>query len=251
MHVTRNFKMLIAYDGTRYRGWERQPGTDMTIQGKLENVLARMCDMPAEHVDVIAAGRTDAGVHARAMCAHVRLDTEKTEGEILAYLNAYLPEDIAVTDCKVCSDRFHARYNAAGKTYRYTCYAGDAKPVFDRKYVTVLERMPDIGRMRDAAQHLTGTHDFKSFSLNKTKKSTVRTVDTIDIRRKGDLLILTFHGNGFLRGMVRILTGTLLEAGYGNIAPEEMIAIRDARDRARAGPSAPAQGLTLINVDYG
>ncbi|MBR0171673.1 MAG: tRNA pseudouridine(38-40) synthase TruA [Lachnospiraceae bacterium] len=248
--MIRNYKLLISYDGTRYRGWERQPGTDMTIQGKIEHVLARMCDVPADEVDVIAAGRTDAGVHARAMCAHVRLDTEKAEAEILAYLNTYLPEDIAVTDCKVCSDRFHARYNATGKTYRYTCYAGDAKPVFDRKYVTVLERMPDIGRMREAAVHLTGTHDFKSFSLNKTKKSTVRTVDTIDIRGKGGYLTITYHGNGFLRGMVRILTGTLIEAGYGNITPEDMIAIRDACDRARAGPSAPAQGLTLISVDY-
>ena len=150
--MKRNFKMRISYDGTRYQGWEHQPTTDMTIQGKIETVLSKMVDMPeGKVVDVIAAGRTDAGVHAKGMIANVQLDTAMTEDQILAYANRYLPEDICIDELKAASDRFHARYNAIGKTYCYSCYYGTAKPVFDRKYVTVLEEMPDVEQMKKAA----------------------------------------------------------------------------------------------------
>ena len=254
-----NYKLIIAYDGTRYKGWERQPATDMTVQGKIEQVLKRMVtdaaasgtqDAADEEIHVIAAGRTDAGVHALAMCANVHLDCALSEQDIASYLNRYLPEDIAVTKLHACSDRFHARYNATGKTYRYTCYTGAAKPVFDRKYVAVLERMPDVDKMRDAARVLCGTHDFKSFCLNKGNKSTVRTVDLIDITVRGDYLRFTYHGNGFLRGMVRIMTGTLLETGFGERKPSDMEDILRAKSRAASGHAAPPQGLSLISVDY-
>lgn len=250
--MKRNFKLIISYDGTRFYGWERQPDKDMTIQGKLEQVLGRMCGAAGDrNVNLIGAGRTDAGVHARAMTANVVLDTDMSEEEIQRYLNKYLPEDISVNEVRACSDRFHARYNAIGKTYRYTCWYGASKPVFDRKYVTVLETRPDVEKMRQAALCLIGTHDFKSFCGNsRMKKSTVRCVDTINIEESGNYIRFYFHGNGFLQNMVRILTGTLLEVGYGNIAPEEMQGILEACDRQKAGPTARPEGLCLMKVDY-
>jgi tRNA pseudouridine38-40 synthase len=250
--MKRNYKFIISYDGSRYHGWERQPGKDMTIQGKLEGVLTRMVGAPeGESVNLIGAGRTDAGVHARAMTANAVLDTDMSESEIQRYMNEYLPEDISVNEVRICSDRFHARYNALSKTYRYTCWVGDSKPVFDRKYVTVLESEPDIDKMREASSYLVGTHDYKSFCGNThMKKSTVRCVDTINIEKSGNYIRFYFHGNGFLQNMVRILTGTLLEVGYGNIAPAEVKDILEACDRQKAGPTARPEGLCMMKVDY-
>ena len=247
--MKRNFRMIVSYDGSRYFGWEHQPGNPMTIQGKLEAVLRAMTG--DEKITVIGAGRTDAGVHARAMTANVLLDTEMTEGEIQSYMNRYLPDDIGIQDLKQCADRFHSRFKAIGKTYRYTFWYGPSKPVFDRKYVTVLDRMPDVDRMREAAEYLTGMHDYRSFCGNShMKKSTIRVVDTIRIETSGSYIRLYFHGNGFLQNMVRIMTGTLLEAGYGRLSPEDMPGILEAMDRKAAGPTAPAQGLCLMKVDY-
>lgn len=247
-----NYKMLISYDGSRYYGWEHQPNTDLTIQGKLETVLSRMTDADPEHpVTVIGAGRTDAGVHAKAMCANVILDTEMTEEEIFSYLNRYLPDDIGVNEVKIAAPRFHSRFKAKGKTYCYTCWYGTGKPVFDRKYVTVLDQKPDIGRMREAASFLEGEHDFKSFCGNpKMKKSTVRRIFSVLIREEGPYLRIFYNGSGFLQHMVRIMTGTLLEIGYGKRKPSEVADILEARDRRKAGPTAPAKGLCLEEVFY-
>ena len=245
--MEQNYKLTLAYDGTRFYGWERQPGRD-TIQGKLESVLT---ELTGKTVDVIGAGRTDAGVHARAMTASVLLDTDKTPEEIRDYLNRYLPDAIAVREVKPCGGRFHARYNALGKTYRYTCFDGPVKPVFDRRYVTMLDYEPDVDRMRQAAAYLQGEHDFASFCGNPyMKKSTVRTVDTILIERRRDRVIFTFHGTGFLQNMVRILVGTLLEVGRGYWEPEHVAEILEAKDRKLAGPTAPPEGLCLMKVDY-
>ena len=220
----------------------------MTIQGKIEGVLSRMTDT---EVEVIGAGRTDAGVHARAMTANAFLDTDLEPDEIRDYLNRYLPDDICIREVKAASDRFHSRYNAVGKTYRYTCFTGPVKPVFDRKYVYYLDKTPDIERMEQAAKILKGEHDFKSFCSNpKMKKSTVRKVDRIDIVKKGAYIIFTYHGTGFLQYMVRILTGTLLEVGYGKRTPESMEDLLKAKDRRLAGDTAPACGLTMVKVDY-
>ena len=240
--------MKLAYDGSRYQGWEKQKNADATIQGKLEAVIERMA---GTYVEVIGCGRTDAGVHAKAMIANAKFETDRSTKEIQAYLNHYLPEDIAVLEVSEVSERFHSRYNATGKTYCYTCYIGEVKPVFDRKYVYVLEEMPDIKRMEKAAEYLMGTHDFASFCANKKKKkSTVRTVDKIDIREDNGYLKFTVHGNGFLHHMVRILVGTLLEVGFGKRLPESMIELLEARERAKAGVTAPAQGLCMMSVDY-
>ena len=243
--MQQNYRLTIAYDGTRFFGWERQPGKD-TIQGKLEAVLGELQGAP---VNVIGAGRTDAGVHA--MTANVVLDTALTPEEIRDYMNRYLPDAIAVREVKEAAPRFHARYNALGKTYRYTVFVGEVKPVFDRKYVTLLPYAPDVERMRQAAAYLTGEHDFAAFCGNpRMKKSTVRTVDTIDIQQRKDRITFTFHGNGFLQNMVRILVGTLLEVGRGFWEPEQVQAILDSRDRKQAGPTAPPEGLCLMKVDY-
>lgn len=245
--MRKNYKMILSYDGSRYYGWERQPDRD-TIQGKLENVLSRMC---GEEIDVIGAGRTDAGVHAKAMVANAVLDTRFSPKEIRDYMNRYLPDDIAVREVKEASDRFHARYKAVGKLYRYTCFDGKVKPVFQRKYVTILDFHPDLEKMRQAAVYLEGRHDFKSFCGNpKMKKSTVRLVDQIEIIRKGSFLYFNFHGTGFLQNMVRILTGTLLEVGKGRLSPEQMPEILKACNRQAAGPTAPPAGLCLMKVDY-
>lgn len=246
--MKRNFKFIVSYDGTRYFGWEHQPNTDMTIQGKLENVLEKMTGEP---VGVIGAGRTDAGVHAKSMVCNAFLETALNEAEIRDYMNRYLPEDICVIRVHVAGERFHSRYNATGKTYSYTCFYGVIKPVFDRKYVYILDRKPNVNLMREAAEYLVGEHDFASFCANpKMKKSTVRRITSIEILLQGDYITLTFKGTGFLQHMVRILTGTLLEVGWGMRTPESMADLIKACDRKLAGETAPAQGLCLIEVDY-
>ena len=245
--MKQNYKLTVAYDGSRYYGWEHQPDKP-TIQGKLEDVLCRMTDAP---VDVIGAGRTDAGVHAKAMTANAVLDTELSPEDIRDYMNRYLPDDICVREVRAASERFHARYKAVGKTYCYTCYVGALKPVFDRKYVLTLDGVPDVAAMQRAAALLVGEHDIKSFCGNpKMKKSTVRLVDRIEIVQKRDYLYLNFHGTGFLQNMVRILVGTLLEVGFGKRPAEQMPAILESRDRTQAGYTVPPQGLCLVKVDY-
>lgn len=243
----KNYKMLIEYDGSRYYGWQRQPDHE-TIQGKLEKVLSLMCQ---REVEVIGAGRTDAGVHARGMVANAGMDTDLSAEEICAYLNRYLPDDIAVKEVREASPRFHARYNAVAKTYCYTCYDGAVKSIFDRKYVARLEEKPDIDAMRQAAEILQGEHNFRNFCANpRMKKSTVRCVDRIDIDRTGDYIVFTFHGNGFLQNMVRIMVGTLLEVGCGRMTCWQVSQVLEAQDRQKAGPTAPAQGLCLMSVEY-
>ncbi len=245
--MQQNYRLTVAYDGTRFFGWERQPDKE-TIQGKLEAVLGQM---QGAAVNVIGAGRTDAGVHARAMTANVVLDTAKTPEEIRDYLNRYLPDAIAVREVKEAAPRFHARYNALGKTYRYTCHVGAVKPVFDRRYVTLLGYEPDVEKMRRAAAYLLGENDFAAFCGNpRMKKSTVRLVDHIAIERRKDRVIFTFHGTGFLQNMVRIMVGTLLEVGRGYWPPEQVQTILESRDRKQAGPTAPPEGLCLMKVDY-
>ena len=242
-----NYKMIIQYDGSRFYGWQRQPNQD-TVQGRIENVLSRMCDMELE---VIGAGRTDAGVHAKGMVANVVLDTELSAEEIRDYLNRYLPDDIAVLKVQQASPRFHARYNAIGKTYQYTCYDGIVKNVFERKYMWRLDQSPDIERMKEAAEVLLGEHDFRNFCVNpRMKKSTVRKVDKLLIERNGDKIVFTIHGTGFLQNMVRIIVGTLIEVGCGRLGKEDVQGALEAKDRQKAGPTAPPQGLCMMQVDY-
>lgn len=245
--VKKNYKFLIMYDGSRFYGWQRQPDQD-TVQGRIENVLSKMCE---EEIEVIGAGRTDAGVHAKAMVANAAFETQMDTEQIKNYLNRYLPDDIAVTEVREASPRFHSRYNATGKTYCYTCHVGDNKPVFFRKYRWYLEQVPDVEKMKEAAEILLGEHDFRNFCVNpRMKKSTVRMVDKIDIVRQEDTLTFTVHGTGFLQNMVRIIVGTLVEVGYGNLDCAHIEKALHAEERMKAGPTAPPQGLCLIKVDY-
>lgn len=243
-----NYRMDIQYDGTRYGGWQKQKDTDNTIQGKIEEVLGRMCGTP---VSIQGAGRTDAGVHARGQVANVFLDTDKTCEEICRYLNQYLPEDIEITRVTKAEERFHSRLNAKEKVYQYRVVTGVHKNVFERKYQCPLHEDLDVKAMKQAAGYLEGTHDFKSFCSNKKmKKSSVRTIFCIEIEDLGQEVKLTFTGNGFLYNMIRILAGTLIEVGRGERKPEEMPGILEGCDRSLAGFTAPARGLTLLEVRY-
>lgn len=243
-----NYKLTIQYDGSRYDGWQRQGNTDNTIQGKLEGVLSRLTGTA---VEVHGAGRTDAGVHAEGQTASVRLPGDRPAAELMADLNRYLPEDIAVIAAETAAERFHARLSAVGKVYRYDVRMGGVPDVFRRRYQYRVEDPLDLTAMRKAAEYLTGTHDFRAFCSNKRyKKSTVRTIESVELSVRGADLHIYFRGDGFLYNMVRILTGTLLEVGTGERAPEDMAEILKSRDRARAGRTAPAQGLTLVQVLY-
>lgn len=244
----RNFKIILQYDGTRYQGWQRQVSTENTIQGKLETLLSKMCETS---VEIQGAGRTDAGVHAYGQVANFHIDTDQTPKEIMEYMNSYLPEDISVISCEEVSERFHARLWAKGKIYQYRIWNSDQKPVFNRKYVHQVPGNLDMKAMQQAAALLLGTHDYQSFTSTKRgKKSTVRTVDKIDIVQNGEEIVFTFQGNGFLYHMVRIMMGTLIETGLGIRKPEEIPLILEAKDRSKAGHLIPGNGLTLVKVLY-
>ena len=243
-----NYKLTIQYDGTRYRGWQVQGNTPQTIQGKLEAVLSRLAGEP---VELHGSGRTDAGVHALGQVANVKLSQPVDPAAFLRQLNRYLPEDIAVTALSPAPERFHARLNAVSKTYRYRIWNSDIPNVLERHLLTPFPVPLDITAMRQAAGHLTGTHDFRSFcGLRRFKKSTIRTIFSFEIEKTGADLNFLFCGNGFLMRMVRILTGTLLEVGTGQRSPNDIPEILAARDRAAAGPAMPPQGLTLLQVSY-
>ena len=243
-----NYKLTLCYDGTRYRGWQRQGNTPDTMQEKVESALSRVLDQP---VETAASGRTDAGVHARAQVVSFRARTDRAPEEILHDLRAALPADIGAVSLEEAAPRFHARLNAKGKTYVYRVWNSDAPDVFERRYRVPEPRTLDLDAMRTAAAALCGEHDFTSFCSDKRmKKSPVRRVDAIDVERLGDEVRLTFTGSGFLWNMVRILTGTLLEVGLGEREADSMPDVLEARDRTAAGKTAPAKGLILWAVDY-
>lgn len=243
-----NYKLTIQYDGTRYRGWQVQGNTDLTIQGKLEGVLSRLT---GQLVEVHGSGRTDAGVHALGQVANVKLPHPVEPSELLGELNRYLPADIGVIAAEPAPERFHARLNARSKTYRYRIWNSAIPNVLERSYLYVLPESLDVAAMERAAADLVGTHDFRSFcGLKRFKKSTVRTITDISITQDGAEMRLEFTGNGFLMRMVRILAGTLVEVGLGQRAADAMPAVLAAQDRAAAGPALPAQGLALVRVEY-
>jgi len=244
----RNFKLLLQYEGTRYQGWQRQESTENTIQGRLERLLTRMTGVQTE---VCGSGRTDAGVHALGQVANFHADTELSCDDIRTYMNQYLPEDIGVLSVSEVPGRFHSRLNAVGKTYVYRVLNTEVPHVFDRRYVYILPGRLDEEAMEEAANYLIGVHDFQAFtSAKKGKKSTVREIDGIRIRRVGDEIRFTYDGSGFLYHMVRIMTGTLLEVGKGEKRPEELKTILDQGLRKKAGVLVPAKGLTLVEVRY-
>lgn len=243
----KNYKITVQYDGTKYNGWQRQGNTKNTIQERFENVLMRMCGRKTE---IFASGRTDAGVHAQSQTANFKCDTDMTCDEIKEYLNHYLPSDILVTSIVEVGERFHSRLNAVSKTYEYRISCG--KPdVFIRKYVFATDSELDVEKMKAAAELFLGTHDFKGFSsVGKTKKSTVRTINSLDVTECDGIISIKVNGNGFLYNMVRIISGTLFEIGIGKKDKSVIDEIFEEKDRAKAGVTLPPCGLRLMEVFY-
>ena len=243
----RNLRLDICYDGTKYRGWQRLPGTENTIQGKIEQTLSRIL---GETVEISGSGRTDAGAHAQMQVANFHCESAMPCQDILEQLRRYLPEDIGIYSCKEVGPRFHARLNAKTKTYRYRVWNSQEPCVFNRRFVYAMPEKLDMKAMEKAAQYLLGEHDFSAFCANKRmKKSTVRRIDSLQIQRNGEELVFTVTGNGFLYNMVRILVGTLLEVGLGQRKADSIPALFGAK-REDAGYLVPAQGLCLMEVTY-
>jgi len=243
----RNLRLDICYDGTRYRGWQRLPGVDNTIQGKLETALTQILGEP---VEVSGSGRTDAGAHALGQVVSLHCQSDMPCSEILSKLRRYLPEDIGIYSCKEAAPRFHARLNAVQKTYRYRIWNSDAPCVFDRRFVYVYPEALDLAQMKKAAAHFLGEHDFSAFCANKKmKKSTLRRINALEICREGNEIRITVTGNGFLYNMVRIMVGTLLEVGTGKRDADSIPTLFGGK-RENAGYLVPAQGLCLMEVAY-
>ncbi len=244
-----NYLLCIEYDGSRYSGWQRQGNTDNTIESKLSECLRQMCNSGVD-IEIHGSGRTDAGVHARGQMANVKLDVAYSVAEIKDYLNKFLPEDIRIISVEIVEDRFHARLNAKSKTYSYKLDVGDKGNVFLRKYSWHIDEKLDVRLMDEATNHLVGKRDFRSLSDMKTKKSSVRTINSINILKENDIITIEFTGDGFLYHMVRKLTALLVEIGAGRLEACHINDILDKKDRQAFKLMAPAKGLCLEKVFY-
>lgn len=243
----RNLRLDICYDGSRYRGWQRLSGTENTIQAKLETVLSRILDEP---IEVHGSGRTDAGTHALGQVANFHCNSDLPACEILEQMRRYLPDDIGIYSCKDASPRFHARLNAKTKTYRYRIWNSSNPCVFERKYVAPVYEPLNLADMHQAATHFLGQHDFSAFCAKMNpKKSTLRYIESLEIQRVNDEVVITVTGNGFLHHMVRIMVGTLVEVGRGERAADSISDLFGA-ERSQAGVLMPACGLCLMEVSY-
>ncbi len=244
-----NYKLNIAYDGTKYSGWQRNKNAPDTIQNKLDTIFTKYFN---EKIEIIGAGRTDKGVHAKNMvanfhCSHL-IDVSSSKLE----LNHYLPNDIVLTNIEKAEDRFHSRFNAKSKIYSFTCIKGyeGIKPLFNRNYVVVLDDKVNVDIMKKAANEFIGEYDFKGFSSDRTKKSTVRKVEHIEIIEDETKIVFKLEGNGFLYHMVRIIVGTLIEIGSGAREIKSIKSVIKNGVRSEAGYLVPAQGLALEEVKY-
>lgn len=244
----RNLRMTIQYDGSRYNGWQKQKHGEATIQFKIENVLSKMT---GEEVQVIGCGRTDSGVHAENYIANFHTECSLSTDSMLNYLYEFLPEDIVVKSIEEAGERFHARYNAKSKTYVYTINNNSFRDVFSRKYEYHIEDKLNLSEMRKAAAVLVGTHDFQSFTnLKNGTKSTVKTINYIHINQNNNIIKIEVNGDSFLLNMVRIIAGTILEVGEGELNAEAVEKILEKRKREEYGPIANAKGLCLKEVYY-
>lgn len=244
----RNIKLVVAYDGTAYHGWQRQKDVP-TVQEELEHAIVRIMRHP---LAVHGAGRTDAGVHAAGQVANFR--TPNFSIPILNFrraLNSKLPPDIAIVSANQVPHDFHASISACGKTYRYRIYRRPIKDVARGRYSYHYWRELDVPRMRLAAQRLLGEHDFRGFAFAAEKReNTVRTLTGCQLEETGEELHVYVSGTGFLYKMVRNIVGTLMEIGRGRWDERQIDVVLDSRDRQYAGPTAPAPGLSLMHVKY-
>ncbi|MCR4743792.1 MAG: tRNA pseudouridine(38-40) synthase TruA [Lachnospiraceae bacterium] len=252
----RRILIRIAYDGTAYHGFAAQALEPETIEGHL---AAAVKEITGEDTEIIGTSRTDAGVHARDNAAVFDTESRIPAERFALALNTKLPPDIVVTSSGEVHLDFHPRHNVSEKTYEYKIYNARIPDPLMIRYSHFCSRPLDVGKMRAAAECLVGEHDFTSFaSVHMQAKSPVRTINSIEVIH-GDgvcgsfspgLITIRVKGTGFLYNMVRIIAGTLMEAGFGSITPEKMQEILDAKDRTRAGTTAPACGLTLMQIDF-
>jgi tRNA pseudouridine38-40 synthase len=243
----RTIKLTIAYDGTRFVGWQRQAEGE-SIQGLLEAALAKFDGAP---VTVHGAGRTDAGVHALAQVASAQVTCHHDVATLTRALNAQLPEDVRVVSVEDVAADFHARFSARSKTYRYRIRNTPMADPFDRAFVWHIPEPLDVAAMKHAAAAVVGTHDFAAFqSVGSNSGGTVRTVSRSEIGDTAGLVTYEIAGDGFLRHMVRALIGTLVDIGRGWRPSSSMAALLRGSPRGDAGPTAPPQGLFLVRVDY-
>ncbi len=234
----------MAYDGTAYAGFQVQPNAP-TVQGELERVLAVICGEP---VRITGAGRTDAGVHASGQVIDLRTTSDLAAAELERGVNALLPEDIAISDLEPAADHFHARFSATGRTYEYRIRNAAVRDPLRVRREHWHPGELDVRAMRAAAVHLVGRHDFAAFAAGESGERTVKRAEWVS---EGHILRFEIEADAFLRGMVRGIVGTLLWVGRGKLTVAAFAAVLAARDRALAGPSAPAKGLCLVAVRYG
>lgn len=250
----RYFKLTIAYDGTDFHGWQFQPQKP-TIQGELTGILRQLTQ---ENVAIHAAGRTDAGVHALGQVGSFRTQSNLAAGEFQRALNALLPPTIRVVGAEEVGPDFNARWSARGKTYRYRIYRGRVVPPMLWRYVLHYPFPLDEETMRAAALRFAGKHDFASFAASTgseeddKERSTEREMFSAELSRTPDNeeLWFTVHGKSFLRYMVRKMVGTLLEVGRGRLTPEDIDRLYELKDRSKSGPTAPPQGLFMVEVQH-
>lgn len=247
--MSRRLKLVVAYDGAPYAGWQSQSHRN-TIQDHLEHAFERVL---GERLRVHGAGRTDAGVHALAQCAHLELSNDRlSAGRWTEALNALLPPTIRVLRSRYVSDDFHARLSAKGKLYRYRIWLAAVLPPLEYGRVWHIRRAIDLKTLKRAAKHFVGTHDFAGFAANRGKpeKSTVRTIHSIQVRQTGPCVTISFDGDGFLYKMVRLIVGSLVKSALGEIAIEDIVKQLDACRTGSGRFAAPAQGLFLVRVRY-
>lgn len=241
-----NYKLMIAYDGTRYKGWQRLKNTEDTIQGKLETVLSRMTN---ENIQVIGAERTDGGSHANAQVANFHTTFKTTQEDVFKYLAAYLPKDIVVFSVVEAAPRFHAKFHKSAIKFIYQIRTGLTSNPFDNKYRLHIPERLDYELMEAACLAFIGSHDFTSFTSRRSKtKSNERTITRLELVRDGNDLDIVFEGDRFLPNMVRIITGTLIEVGLGKVTIKDIDDIFAKKERACAGYTVSPHGLFLDQV---
>lgn len=243
----RRLKLVLSYDGARYRGWQIQPDGP-SIQSELADAIQKVT---GRRSIPIGSGRTDAGVHALGQAAHFDTPSRLPVDRMRLALNHYLPRDIVVREATDVPPDFHARKSAAWKLYRYVFHDGPTPDLFFARYCWKVKSRLDVVRMRDAARCVLGTHDFRCFETQwPNRRSSVRTVRRCDVSRLGDFVWIDVESNGFLYNMVRAIAGTLRDVGRGRIPPQAVRAAIQSGSRSSAGPTAPARGLFLVRVEY-
>src|SRR3989338_5161870 len=242
----RNIKLLIEYDGTNYHGWQRQLNA-ITIQEIMENMLFKIT---SEKTLIIASGRTDSGVHALGQVANFKIDSQMDDISFKKAFNSLLPKDIVIKDAVTVEDNFHSQHYAQSKIYRYCILNRSYPSSFDYRYSWHIRYPLNIDEMREAGAFLIGTNEFSSFRSSTCEaKAPVRTLHRLDIEKNGDKIFLWFEADGFLKQMVRNIVGTLVYVGNGRFKPQTMQRILENKNRTSAGPTAPPQGLFLIEVN--